>query len=180
MTQQSKEIKMSTTFKPTFVGLNACAQLIEDAAQKLRAVENEFNKMGDADNELSDMAGISFSYLSDDLLKNLARDLKNMAAGQKVKEVQEQAEINKAMQFLSSKGMVVRVALEEFETMVKAGEYEDAINLLDQVYPEPSSDFVDSINARLEPLPIDNIEFWHNDNAGWFYDEAGSRSNGEG
>lgn len=171
---------MNTTFKPTFAGLNACAMLIEEAAEKLRAVENEFNKMGDADNELSDMAGISFSYLSDDLLKNLAGELKSMAGKEKVKEDQEQAEINKAMQFLSSKGMIVRVALEEFETMVKAGEYEDAINLLDQVYPEPSSDFVDAINARIELLPIDNIGFWHNNNAGWFYDEAGSRSNGEG
>lgn len=171
---------MTTTFKPTFAGLNACAQLIEEAAQKLQAAETEFDKMGDADNELSDMAGISFSYLFDDLLKNLAGELKSMAADQKTKEDQEQVEINKAMQFLSSKGMIVRVALEEFETMVKAGEYEDAISLLDQVYPTPSSDFVDSINARLEPLPIDNIEFWHNNNAGWFYDEAGSRTQCEG
>ncbi|MGL4896034.1 MAG: hypothetical protein ACRC47_14460, partial [Shewanella sp.] len=87
---------------------------------------------------------------------------------------------NKAMQFLYSKGMIVRDALDEFDTMVKAGEYEDAINLLDQVYPTPSSDFIDSINARIEQFPIDNIEFWHNKTAGWFYDEAGSRTNCEG
>ena len=151
--------------------LGECVELAGAARQNLADIEYKFNEMGLCDDDLSGIIGMSYSYLHDDLLVGLGKELKVMLDTQKAVDESKQDEINKAIQLLMANGMLVRSALDDFDSFVNAGEYGDARSLLDEVYPAPDDEFISMINNRIKQFPIDKIEFSFDVNDGWYYDE---------
>ena len=149
-----------------------CVELAAAARQNLVQIETKFESMGLCEDDLSDMlSGISYSTLYDDVIVGLRDKLQLMAVRQKEQEDANQLEIDNAIKLLRSKGMIVRDALAEFDILVESGAYPRGVDLLDEVYPDPTIEFVAEVNERIKDFPIDKIFFWVGEN-GWDWDEA--------